>query len=102
MPLFSAPLFSAASIRDLMTDEANAGRVVRKRDYLGLGMLFEYVVACEARDGSWCEFDAQTLLHASRLADNAVESLGARGCSVWGLDRHGALTGSSLYHVYAE
>jgi hypothetical protein len=68
------PKFTALSIEDLFTAERDAGRVARK---------VEYIVACEASDGTWCEFDADTLLHASLLADNAVDKLGARGCSVW-------------------
>jgi hypothetical protein len=65
--------FRAQTIDALFTCDATAGRAVRKP---------AYVVACEASDGSWCEFDADTLLHASILADNAVDKLGARGCSV--------------------
>lgn len=68
------PKFEAQTINDLFTAERDAGRVARK---------VEYIVACEASDGSWCEFDADTLLHGSVIADNAVDKLGARGCSVW-------------------
>lgn len=81
------PKFSAKSIDDLFTPEATAGRAVRKP---------AYVVACEASDGSWCEFDAETLLHASLLADNAVNNLGARGCSVREVLSCGAV-GAPLY-----
>lgn len=88
------PKFSAQLISDLMTPERDAGRLARK---------VEYIVACEASDGSWCEFDAETLLHASLLADNAVDKLGARGCSVWQvrLTDGAVLRGSPLYTVFA-
>lgn len=98
--------FSALSISDLMTDTANAGRVARRAAY-AVGVAgeiepcdFLYVVMCEASDGSWCEFDAETLLHGSRLADNAVEKLGARGCSVWRVNADGSLACISSYHIY--
>jgi hypothetical protein len=81
--------FRAQKIEDLFTAEANAGRAIRAP---------AYVVACEASDGSWCEFDAESLLHASLLADNAVDKLGARGCSVRAVNTDGTVTQpASLY-----
>lgn len=68
------PKFSALSITDLFTAERDAGRVARG---------VRYIVASEASDGSWCEFDGESFGHALRLADNAVDNLGARGASVW-------------------
>lgn len=68
------PKFSATSINDLLTVERDAGRLARR---------IEFIVACEASDGSWCEFDGDDYFHAKRLADNAVDVLGSRGCSVW-------------------
>ncbi len=68
------PKFLATSINDLFTAERSAGRVARK---------VEYIIACEASDGSWCEFDGESFEHAKRIADNAVDVLGSRGCSVW-------------------
>lgn len=68
------PKFLASKIEDLFTAERDAGRIARK---------VEFIVACEASDGSWCEFDGESLEHAKVLAVNAVEKLGARGCSVW-------------------
>jgi len=66
--------FEALKIEDLFTADRDAGRLARK---------VSYIVACEASDGSWCEFDADSVAHAKVLADNAVDKLGARGCSVW-------------------
>lgn len=88
------PKFSATCLQDLMSPERDAGRLARK---------VEYIVACEASDGSWCEFDAETILHASVLADNAVDKLGARGCSAWRVDlTTGELAKQpSVYSVYA-
>jgi hypothetical protein len=97
------PKFSATCLADLMTPERDAGRVARK---------VKYVVACEASDGSWCEFDADDSDHGKVLADNAVDKLGARGCSVWSVaqrnqysQRAGGLEssiyGGSLYNIYA-
>lgn len=88
------PKFSATKLTDLWTDAHNRGRLQR-------GVFF--VVACEASDGSWCEFDGESLLHASLLADNAVDKLGARGCSVWAVNAETGEyhRGGSLYHVYA-
>lgn len=88
------PKFSATKLTDLMTDARNAGRLQR-------GVFF--IVACEASDGSWCEFDAESSDHAKVLADNAVDKLGARGCSVWAVNAEtGAFAfGPALYHVYA-
>lgn len=87
--------FSATKLTDLMTDERNVGRLARR--------VF-FIVACEASDGSWCEFDADSSHHAKALADNAVENLGARGCSVWPVNAEtGAFAfGPAIYHVYAE
>jgi hypothetical protein len=86
--------FSAQKIEDLFTPEATAGRAIRKP---------AYVVACEASDGSWCEFDADTLLHASLIADNAVDKLGARGCSVRSVNADGSVgRTATLYWKYAE
>lgn len=85
--------FSALSLLDLRSDAHNAGR--HKRGV-------EWVVACEASDGSWCEFDGDDYLHAKRLADSAVEHLGARGCSVWHVCRFtGELRERTVYTVYA-
>lgn len=89
------PKFSAAKLTDLMTDERNIGRLRRR--------VF-FIVACEASDGSWCEFDGESSDHAKVLADNAVDKLGARGCSVWAVNAEsGAFAfGPAIYHVYAE
>lgn len=85
------PKFSATSINDLRTDERNVGRRARG---------VEWVVACEASDGSWCEFDGDDYLHAKRLADSAVDNLGARGCTVWHVCRFtGAMRERSVYFV---
>ena len=86
------PKFLAAKIEDLFTAERDAGRVARN---------VPYIVACEASDGSWCEFDGETLLHASRLADNAVEKLGARGCSCWAVNPDGSIIRPAVYWRYA-
>ena len=88
------PKFSAQTISDLFTAERDAGRVARR---------VPYIVATEASDGSWCEFDGETLLHASLLADNAVAKLGARGCSVWEVNpASGAVYKPSVYHCFAR
>lgn len=88
------PKFSALSIDDLFTAERNAGRVARK---------VEYIVAAEASDGSWCEFDADTLLHGSVIADNAVDKLGCRGCSVWRVRLiDGVVVQPKCYYVTAD
>lgn len=86
------PKFSATKLTDLFTAERDAGRLARK---------VEYIVACEASDGSWCEFDGESFEHAKVLADNAVDNLGARGCSIWRVRLiDGAVAkGPSLYLV---
>lgn len=94
------PKFAATSITDLMTDAANAGRVARRVAYAALNAPHDYAVLCEASDGSWCEFDAETLLHGSRLADNAVERLDARGASVWAINKDGSLATEKSYWNY--
>ena len=76
------PKFYAASIRDLMTAERNAGRVARK---------CPYIVAVEADDGSWCELDATSLNHGFTLATNWVDKMNARGASVWEVKPSGKL-----------
>jgi len=87
------PKFSATSIADLFTAERDAGRVARR---------VEYIVACEASDGSWCEFDGDDYFHAKRLADNAVDVLGARGCSVWRVRlMDGEVVKPKCYEVFA-
>jgi hypothetical protein len=87
--------FSALKLTDLFSPAHCAGRLARK---------VEVVVACEASDGSWCEFDAESEAHARVLADNAVEHLGARGCSCWRVRLiDGAYAkGPSFYHRYWE
>lgn len=87
------PKFAAQTINDLFTPERNAGRVARK---------VEYIVAAEASDGSWCEFDAGTLLHASLLADNAVKNLSCRGASVWRVRLIDGATVGPHYRVHEE
>jgi hypothetical protein len=89
------PKFSATKLTDLFTPAHNAGRILRN---------VQFVVACEASDGSWCEFDADDLMHARVLADNAVDKLSARGCSIWSVNRITGryARGPSLYTVFAE
>ena len=84
------PKFEAKSIEDPFTAERDAGRVARK---------VEYIVACEASDGSWCEFDGASFGHAKVLAINAVENLRARGCSVWNVRTDGTV-GVALYNYF--
>lgn len=95
--------FTAQSLMDLLVEERSTGRVERRKAYAVLDTRFSHVVACEASDGSWCEFDAENFDHAKRLAENAVWNLGARGCSVWAVDDNGRLgRGPSLYRIFAE
>ncbi|NVO13867.1 MAG: hypothetical protein HXX10_07510 [Rhodoplanes sp.] len=84
------PIFEAATIRDLMTPERDAGRVARKA---------RYIVAVEARDGSWCELDGDDEAHARVLADNWTDPqrMGARGASVWAVNADGTLPRRSRY-----
>jgi hypothetical protein len=86
--------FSATCLQDLMSPLRDAGRKARK---------VPYIVACEASDGSWCEFDADSVAHAKVLADNAVDKLGARGCSCWRVELGtGELASApSVYNYYA-
>jgi hypothetical protein len=93
--LSAMPKFSASSINDLFTIARDEGRLARK---------VEYIVACEASDGSWCEFDADNFIHAKVLAHNAVHNLHARGCSVWAVrteDGH-IEPGPALYRYFWE
>lgn len=86
--------FTAQKITDLHVPEACAGRLARR---------VHIVVACEASDGSWCEFDADDEAHARRLADNAVANLNARGCSCWHVRQiDGRYAPKSFYHKYWE
>lgn len=87
--------FSATKIDDLFTAERDAGRRAR---------MVEYIVAAEASDGSWCEFDGLDYFHAKTLADNAVDKLGCRGASVWHTCwRTGEkLSCAPLYRVHPE
>jgi hypothetical protein len=96
--------FTAQSLTAFWSDEANAGRRARVIAYAALNTPFTHVVTAEADDGSWCEFDAEDFGHAKRLADNAVDRLGARGCSVWLINPKTGeyLRGPSLYHVYDD
>jgi hypothetical protein len=87
--------FAAQKLTDLWSEAQNRGRLQR-------GVFF--VVATEASDGSWCEFDAESYDHAKVLAHNAVDKLGCRGCSVWAVNAETGEyhRGGSLYHYYAE
>lgn len=96
------PKFSATNISELMSPLHNAARVVRKEFYAQEGKSFSHVVMCEASDGSWCEFDGEDFDHAKALAANAVDWLGARGCSVWSFYADGELVSPSAYRVYAQ
>lgn len=87
------PKFSALKIEDLFTVERDAGRVARG---------VQYIVASEASDGSWCEFDGESFEHAVRLADNAVDKLSARGASVWRVWPSGKCFPARLYFVTPE
>ena len=80
--------FSASSIADLLIPAANAGRLARKA---------KFVVCVEARDGSWCELDADYQGLAGVLARNTVDVLGARGASCWRVDRDGSTIGRAFY-----
>jgi hypothetical protein len=97
------PKFEALKISDLFTAERCAGRVARVKAYRKMGQTFTHIVACEASDGSWCEFDAESLAHAERLANNAVDNLDARGCSVWAFGAlDGYVGGRPAYTVFAS
>lgn len=86
------PKFSALRLTDLFSPEHCAGRVARG---------VKIVVATEASDGSWCEFDAEGEEHARVLAQNAVEKLGARGCSCWHIEPDGSYErGPAFYHYF--
>jgi hypothetical protein len=85
------PKFSARSLIALLDPEHNAGRVARR---------VKIVVACEASDGTWCEFDADDEAHARILAENAVEKLGARGCSCWHVEPDGSYRRGPSFHTY--
>lgn len=91
--------FSALDITYLMTDARNVGRLARKAEYAKQGGKFTHVVCCETSDGSWCEFDAGSIEHGRILADNAVDKLRARGCSVWPIAEDGSLHGPIAYRV---
>lgn len=88
------PKFLAATILDLMTAERGAGRIARKA---------KIVVCVEADDGSWCELDADSEAHARVLAQNWVQTLGARGCSCWHVrQQSGRLAPSSFYSYFNQ
>lgn len=92
--------FAAQSIKDLMTVDANRGRVVRTEWYkLHTQTPFIAAVCIEADDGSWCELDAESEDHAKALAKNMVDHLNARGASCWKFDANGKLARKS-FHVY--
>lgn len=100
------PKFQAASIQDLMTDIANAARVVRKDYYRQHGHEINItsmaaVVCVEADDGSWFEFDAETEDHAKVLARNVVDTQSARGASCWTFDNAGRLKRKPFYTYFA-
>lgn len=89
------PIFSATSFADLQSAERVAGRLAR-------GVKF--VVEVEARDGSWCELDADDKAHAIRLADVWVdrERGQARGASCWSVLSNGKLGRKGFYRVFEE
>lgn len=82
--------FTATTIRDLMTKERSAGRNARK---------VQFIVACEADDGSWFELDADSRAHAKVLATNQVDKMNCRGASCWKVNNTGTL-GRSPFHTY--
>ena len=99
--------FSAASIRDLMTPEREAGRVARNIAYeADKGATLDcaklaYIVAVEVDDGSWVELDAQDIEQARALAVNWVDKFNARGASVWKVWEGGKLGRRSEF-LYIE
>lgn len=82
--------FRAQTIRDFMTDEANAGRIARGT---------KIAVCVETADGSWCELDADDSNHAKILAMNWVEFHNARGASCWIVLSNGHLASHLFYLV---
>lgn len=100
--------FQAASIRDLMTPERDAGRVSRAAQYaadkgrtLDIAKL-SHIVAVEADDGSWFELDADDFANARALAVNQVDKMNARGASVWQVWENGKLGRHSKFLYCGE
>lgn len=85
--------FAATSIQDLMTKERSVGRNARK---------VQFIVACEADDGSWFELDADSKQHAKVLANDQVKNMNCRGCSCWKINDTGTLAHHPFASEYAQ
>lgn len=85
--------FAALSATDLRTYDCCNGRLARKA---------QFVVTCEADDGSWFELDADDQAHAKVLANNQVDNMNCRSASCWRVNQKDGYFYPRAFYIYCS